>query len=154
MPNTCEAPPCEQTSTGGQGAGGATGNEGGSAGSTSVGMASGFSTSSKLDLLLVIDNSRSMANKQALLAESLPAFIEDLVLAQPTLDLQVGVITTSLGSFNVENSPCLNEDGGNDLAHLVPSLTRTQAELGALTTPDASGVLHLAPGGDVATFSR
>ena len=37
------------------------------------------STSAKLDLLLVIDNSRGMADKQAVLAEAVPDLVERLV---------------------------------------------------------------------------
>ncbi|MEZ4315469.1 MAG: hypothetical protein R3F14_46215 [Polyangiaceae bacterium] len=82
----------------------------------------------KVDILLAIDNSRSMADKQALLALAVPDLVEGLVnppcedangapvtplpegpLApcpkgsrrpfDPVLDIHVGVITTSLGGF-------------------------------------------------------
>lgn len=108
--------------------------------------------SDKLDLLFVIDNSRSMADKQAVLRLSIPNLVGELinppcVAAQgaattvtspdaecpegsarrrhPVRDLHVGVITSSLGSAGGE--AC--EDGAdmNDAAHLVPTLDRGRA---------------------------
>jgi hypothetical protein len=108
--------------------------------------------SSKLDVLFVIDNSSGMANKQAILAASVPGFITRLVNppcvdAQgspvatqpasgaaacssgtrqftPVTDMHLGAITTSLGSHGgmVCSAPGPNDD---------PSLTHLddQAEL-------------------------
>ncbi|HYO93555.1 MAG TPA: hypothetical protein VER33_03540 [Polyangiaceae bacterium] len=110
---------------------------------------SALARASKLDLLLVVDNSANMATKQEVLTKALPAFLERLVNpacvgsrgsvrvadAQascpagtarefaPLTDLHVGVITTSLGSFGGqicnENEPRGN---GNDRARLLGSV--------------------------------
>jgi hypothetical protein len=82
---------------------------------------------SKLDLLFVIDNSASMADKQKELARHLPALLRE-VTAAPTnaqsghlRDVHVGVITSSLGSHGT--SACAAEVFGadsNDRAHLLP----------------------------------
>jgi hypothetical protein len=99
--------------------------------------------SDKLDLLLVIDNSISMADKQALLAAALPGFLAQLVnpclsigvpaadceldaeLDPPVTDLHVGVITTSLGTQG--GALCSPESTEfnptqNDRAHLLPAV--------------------------------
>lgn len=52
-----------------------------------------------LDLLFVIDNSPSMADKQARLAADLPALINELTLASHALpNLHVGMVTTDMGT--------------------------------------------------------
>jgi len=82
---------------------------------------------SKLDLLFVVDNSISMADKQAELARAIPVMIRDLV--SPSTDpsgkaftsLHVGVITTSLGSHGT--SACaveITSRSANDRGHLLP----------------------------------
>jgi hypothetical protein len=70
----------------------------------------------KLDLLFVIDNSSSMADKQAELARVIPDLIRamtDPTSKQRVTDIHVGVITTSLGSHGT--SACTD----NDRARLV-----------------------------------
>lgn len=82
--------------------------------------------STKMDLLLVIDNSISMADKQLELARRLPALIRDLTTADPTTgksvaDLHVAVISSSLGSHGT--SACaveITNAHNNDHAHLLP----------------------------------
>ena len=101
-----------------------------------------FTTASKLDLLFVVDNSISMADKQELLAASIPALVERLVkpwctgVGDPVPpnedgscpvntvheygaveDLHVGVITSSLGSQG--GQVCASSVTGDDKAHLV-----------------------------------
>lgn len=57
---------------------------------------------SKVDLLLTLDNSISMADKQVLLADAVPLLVQRLITAgsavDPVSDVHVGVITSSLGS--------------------------------------------------------
>jgi len=48
----------------------------------------------KVDILWVVDNSGSMAQEQAQLANNFAAFIQDLTTADPPVDYHLGVITT------------------------------------------------------------
>jgi hypothetical protein len=103
----------------------------------------------KVDLLLAVDNSRSMAEKQRLLAKSMPDLVKRLVsphcvnsagaiVTQPSSadqacpagsarefaplrDLHIGVITSSLGSHGAKGvkDVCVSA-GDNDHAHLLP----------------------------------
>jgi hypothetical protein len=73
----------------------------------------------KIDLLFVIDNSSSMAAKQAELARNIPALLAKL--ASKTKDIHVGVITSSLGSHGT--STCAVDAATrarNDRGHLLP----------------------------------
>ena len=86
--------------------------------------------SKKVDLLVVVDNSPSMADKQAELARRIPELIATLTDPTPdsrtgrsrnVLDLHVAVITSSLGSHGtsacaVEITNASNDDKG----HLLP----------------------------------
>src|SRR6185437_11398692 len=114
---------------------------------------------SKIDLLLMVDNSRSMADKQQMLALTVPDMVSGLVnpscvdqngvplpasaqptgpLAQcptgshrafpPVLDIHVGLLSSSLGSFGADGCPdqimsvCPNgftSTSNNDHGHLV-----------------------------------
>ena len=76
------------------------------------GDAIGATTASKVDLLLVVDNSASMADKAKLLASSLSPLLKKVAEAG---DVHVGVISTSLGTMG--GDVC---GGGaqNALAHL------------------------------------
>lgn len=106
---------------------------------------------SKVDLLLAVDNSISMAEKQKLFAKAVPELVKRLVnprcvstqgevVAEPATpdtacpagskrefdavrDLHVGVITSSLGSHgaNASKDVCVQADD-DDHAHLVPSV--------------------------------
>ena len=62
----------------------------------------------KVDLLLTLDNSISMADKQALLAEAVPLLVQRLITAgsqlEPVSDVHVGVITSSLGSHGASSA--------------------------------------------------
>jgi hypothetical protein len=92
----------------------------------------------KIDLVLAIDNSRSMADKQQILARAVPDLVEDLVnprcldnsgaLAaeqpkgpldpcptpgtrrefQPVLDIHIGIISSSLGSHGADSCPAMD----------------------------------------------
>ena len=89
----------------------------------------------KLDLLLMIDNSRSMADKQAVLAAAIPDLVAGLVnprcvdamgvpspqqpqgpldpcpdpattrRSNPILDIHIGIVTSSLGSHGADSCP-------------------------------------------------
>lgn len=135
--------------------------------------------SSKVDLLLMIDNSASMGDKQELLKKSLPDLVSRLVtpncvdpqgamLARsvagtcmngslefaPVQDLHVGVLTSSLGargSDATEPGPG-TFDPENDRAHFV---TRT-ADGSPLADAAATGFISFGPGGisDIETLQR
>lgn len=106
----------------------------------------------KLDLLLAIDNSVSMRDKQTLLAEALPHLIGKLInpacvdgagnlVVQPSnpqencpagsmreiaplRDVHVGAITSSLGSHggSAANFDICSDPAGDDHGHLIPTL--------------------------------
>ncbi|MBN1770022.1 MAG: hypothetical protein JXB32_02080 [Deltaproteobacteria bacterium] len=89
----------------------------------------------KVDLLVMVDNSGSMAQEQAVLAaqfaELLPALLEPLdgdgdtrPDAPPVEDLHVGVISSDMGTMGHVISTCTNPDVGDDgcLRHM-PSTT-------------------------------
>jgi hypothetical protein len=124
-----------------------------------------FVTSTKLDLLFVVDNSISMSDKQALFAASIPALVERLVKPwciggpapvppnsdgscpvntapeYPSVrDLHVGVITSSLGSHGSQVCTAATE-GIDDRAHLIGSV-RT-----GVTSWNDSGFLKWDPDG-------
>ncbi len=126
--------------------------------------------SSKLDLLLAVDNSLSMRDKQELLAEALPALIGRLInpacvddgghsVAQPDSpdgpcpagssreiaplrDLHVGVVTSSLGSHGASGPEALcAEPSADDHAYLLPKVRS------GLTSYDNQGYLKWDPAG-------
>ena len=77
-------------------------------------------TSEKLDVLLVIDNSRSMADKQHLLQQSAADLVAQVVGRAD--DIHVGVISTSLGGHGADTcSPALppHDPTENDNGHLL-----------------------------------
>lgn len=70
----------------------------------------GATTASKVDLLLVVDDSSSMGDKATLLASSMPTLLKRIVVAG---DVHLGVISTSLGTFGGNVCP----DSGKQNAH-------------------------------------
>lgn len=124
----------------GSGGGGGGGGDGGHTGTT---------TASRVDLLLTIDNSRSMADKQEILSLAVPSLVQSLTNPRcldadgvpaadqpsgpsrpcpsgttrefpPVTDLHLGVITTSLGDHG--GDVCSDESPGtnnNDHARLI-----------------------------------
>lgn len=89
----------------------------------------------KIDLVFMIDNSSSMADKQSFLASAVPQLVNRLV--QPTLDamgkpefqaindIHVAVITSSIGGHGSDQ--CVEGSGSwnptqDDKAHLLPSV--------------------------------
>jgi hypothetical protein len=73
----------------------------------------GATTSSKVDLLLVVDNSASMGDKAKLLSASVGTLLRRVVAAG---DVHVGVISSSLGAFG--GDVCPQTGAQNGLAHL------------------------------------
>lgn len=90
----------------------------------------GASTATKVDLLLVVDDSAAMADKQQLLADALPAFLNRL--ADATEDIHVGVIGTSLGGMG--GDVCSNLGAQNGRARLRTTGLATKAFV-AFETP-------------------
>ena len=107
--------------------GGLTGGGGG--GGTSGWVVDAFRQSAitKVDLLLTLDNSISMADKQTLLAEAVPLLVQRLITAgsavDPVSDVHVGVITSSLGSHGARGNRdvCVQVED-DDHAHLLGKL--------------------------------
>lgn len=97
---------------------------------------------SKVDLLLVVDNSSSMSDKAKNLAASIGVLLRAVAKVG---DVHVGVISTSLGSFG--GDVCPNEGEFNGLSHL-----RTTGPGGVVVAGAESGVLTLTPNGDVDAF--
>jgi hypothetical protein len=58
----------------------------------------------KVDVLFMIDNSASMGDKQALLAQAIPDFIQGLVTLQ-VHDMHIGIVTSSLGGRGGDQCP-------------------------------------------------
>ncbi|HEX6274525.1 MAG TPA: hypothetical protein VFZ53_15890, partial [Polyangiaceae bacterium] len=152
--------------SGGTGEGGA-GDEGGAAGEGGGG-AGPTATATKVDVLFVVDNSISMFEKQAVLAEAVPRLVGRLVdpycifddsttapatngvcptnsvrEIAPVRDMHVGVITTALGSQGGTHVCLPSSDGRpvNDRAHLMGTI-RT-----GLTSWNDSGFLKWDPNG-------
>lgn len=159
-------------------------SEAGSGGSTTAGTAGSPTTAgvytggpipadngaqkevTKVDLLLAIDNSLSMSDKQRLFAKAIPELVQRLVnppcvkgativsqpaapedtcpsgarATEPLRDLHIGVITSSLGSHGA-GGPVCSLASQDDHAHLLPTV-RT-----GLTSYDGKGYLKWDPDG-------
>lgn len=82
----------------------------------------------RVDLLLMIDNSMSMADKQAWLAEALPRLLQRMTnpaAGTPVNDLHVAVISSSLGGHGARQcseGATSYDPTQNDRAHLIPSV--------------------------------
>jgi hypothetical protein len=143
-------------STGGAGPGG----EGGSALPTT-----------RVDLLLVIDNSRSMADKQEILSLAVPGLVQSLANPRcldpqgipadtqpatpdedcptgtarqfpPVQDMHVGVITSSIGGHGADSCSGATEPTENDQAHLISRMPGG----GNVSTYQSYGFLAWDPG--------
>ncbi len=73
----------------------------------------GATTASKVDLLLVVDNSASMGDKAKLLSASIGTLLRRVVTAG---DVHVGVVNTSLGGFG--GDVCPDTGSQNSFGHL------------------------------------
>ncbi|MEZ4438839.1 MAG: hypothetical protein R3B72_07105 [Polyangiaceae bacterium] len=69
-----------------------------------------------LDLLFVIDDSRSMGDKQRFMADALPTLVDTLVAEMPAIDIHVGIITSSLGGHGADACSKPEENGHAELA--------------------------------------
>jgi len=132
--------------TGGTAGGGGTGGKGGAGGSGgSAGGGNPNATADKLDLLLMVDNSLSMDQKQTLLAESIEYLLGRVTTDLGVRDIHVGVITSALGDHGsadvcfMGSTPDATYD---DKAQLVPTVRAT----GALSSWNDSGFLVWDPG--------
>ena len=123
---------CGGSSSGGGGTGGTAGvaaaagsGVGGGPGGTGGGGTGGGVPidTDKLDVLFVIDNSASMADKQEMLRAVIPDFMTGLANAGQFTDVHLGVISSSLGGHGADS--CSPAQGGtfnptmNDAAHLI-----------------------------------
>ena len=105
----CWLAACGGDSSGGNGSGGAGGSGGSAAGAgggpggTGPGGAGGTPfVANKLDILFVIDNSPSMADKQQVLRDVIPDLMTKLQSGGTFDDVHLGVITSSLGGHGAD----------------------------------------------------
>jgi hypothetical protein len=135
----------------GGGQGGAGGGQGGAGGATG-GSGGGVTSTSKVDILFSIDNSRSMADKQQILTLALGDLLSGLanppcldangkVVATPpspadacpggaarqfapVADIHIGVVTSSLGGHGSDacSSSGMGKQSNNDQGHLIDRL--------------------------------
>jgi hypothetical protein len=99
----------------------------------------GATTSSKVDLLLVVDNSASMGDKAKVLSTSIGTLLRKVVTAG---DVHVGVISSSLGAMG--GDVCQDSGKSNGFSHLSTTGPGDAPVAGA-----AKGFLSYAPGGSV-----
>jgi len=115
----------------------------------------GLQLSPKLDLLLVVDNSISMADKEAVLAKSIPDLVARIVSSTSGVtDLHVGVITSSIGGHG--STLCQGSDQGdlsaqeqNDHGWLVGTRPRFPTSMANALQPTPEGFLEWTPRVDV-----
>ena len=131
---------CGDSSSGNPPSDGGVGGSGGGSGGSGGGFGGKLD---KLDLLLMVDNSPAMGDKQQLLADAVPSLVQRLVTPRclndgdlptgdsfpcpagahpeisPIQDIHIGVVTSSLGGHG--GNACENGlEGQNDHAHLLP----------------------------------
>jgi len=126
------------------GSGGSGGAGGSSSGSGGDGGVPGLVVADKVDLLLVLDNSRLMLDKHAVLGATLADLLQSL--NQLGLrDLHIGVISSSLGGHGADTCDSSTSPTTNDQAHL---LDRDAAEGGGtVPTYEDQGFLVWDPDG-------
>lgn len=133
---------CGDSSSGNPPSDGGVGGSGGGSGGSGGGFGGKLD---KLDLLLMVDNSPAMGDKQQLLADAVPSLVQRLVTPRclndgdlptgdsfpcpagahpeisPIQDIHIGVVTSSLGGHG--GNACENGlEGQNDHAHLLPTV--------------------------------
>ncbi|HEX4478244.1 MAG TPA: hypothetical protein VH142_24350, partial [Polyangiaceae bacterium] len=96
-----------------------------------IGPATGLTTTHKLDLLLLVDNSSSMKDKQDVLNATVPKLVQGLVASGSGItDIHVGVVTSSLGDHGAggtcpdPTSSALKQEEDDDHAHLIGTRPR------------------------------
>jgi hypothetical protein len=153
-------------SGGAAGSGAAGGGGGGTGAAGGAGGVPGLDQTDKIDLLFVIDNSISMADKQAIFTSTVPRLVQRLVAPRcldfggkptgqvapcpagatpeftPITDLHVGVVSSSLGSYGGNVCGDNPEPPLNDRARLLPTV-RT-----GLVSHKGLGFLAWQSGGD------
>ncbi len=152
------------TAHGGTGQGGLGQGDGGASPSRRLAITELRSSAlTKVDLLLTIDNSPSMADKQRLLAQAIPALLERLQApnsndpeVRPIDDLHLAVISSSLGSHGATTpgSLCIaaSENDHAQLLGNVRGVTGTYGNLGFLAW-DANGTSNPPGSSDAAAFA-
>lgn len=68
----------------------------------------------KIDLLLAIDNSRSMADKQEILSSAIPELVSAIEQINPNVSVHIGVVTSSLGAYGGDTCPTEGPGGGGN----------------------------------------
>jgi hypothetical protein len=135
-------------------------SQGGSDGGNGTGGAAGGAGASypdlqsdKVDLLFVVDNSRGMRDKQALLAATIPDLLTAL-FDTGVRDVHIGVISSSIGTHGADSCTGQSFSIENDQAHLLtrseggaPGSVPTYEGLGFLVwDPDPANPSHAPPG--------
>lgn len=93
----------------------------------------------KLDLLLMVDNSRNMLEKQRLLLDALTPLLDQITGSLGIQDIHVGVVTSSLGAHgSADPHDVCVQPSDDDHAHLL-------GEVRGLTTWNNSGFLTWDP---------
>ncbi len=164
-PTVTSAKPCESGSGGGSGGGGGGGSSG-SSGSGGTGGSGGFpvTKSDKLDLLLMVDNSAQMGDKQKPMAATVGDLVRRLANplcvdadglpataqpsdpaaacepgshreASPVTDLHVGVITSSLGGHGADHCSPAMSPYDPMMEDMAHLVSRTLDEYGNLGQP-------------------
>ncbi|MBK7395200.1 MAG: hypothetical protein IPJ34_02570 [Myxococcales bacterium] len=110
----------------------------------------------KVDLLFVVDNSLSMADKQGELGKRMPELISKLTDDTPdpktgkpanAADIHVGVITSSLGSHGSSAcAPSLTNKANDDRGHLLPRAGEGGGTGWVVSTPTAAPTSSPCPG--------
>ncbi len=140
------------------------GRDGGADGSADGGRDAGPSdacvpTPLPLDLLLMVDNSNSMAEEQASLAEAFPELVRALVTGdvepdgtrdfEPVADLRVGVVSSDMGTGDVMLPTCAQPRHGDD------GILRTQGNTSIAGCRETyPSFLEFAPGGALSAFRQ
>ena len=124
----------------------------------------GGQSSGKVDLLLMVDNSSSMADKYGNLALSLPSLIKALTnpdldatgkpKTQAATDLHVGIITSSLGSHGTSAcDPATYGAHQDDHGHLMPRAADPPIAVGYTVTSVGGTPTQVACPGGIAAAS-
>ena len=156
--------------SGGQGGSGGVGGQGGSGGVGGCDPAPATGNATPVDLLLMVDNSRSMADKQAVLAANVSDLVGHFINPRcldpsgvtvadqpagpsepcptgserqfdPVVDMHVGVISSSIGGHGSDACTGQNSATENDQAHL---LDRSDASGSGPPVPTYEGLGFLA----------
>lgn len=96
----------------------------------------------EIDLLISVDGSRSMDDKQQLLAPAITELIETLIEEHPDMSIHVGVVSSSLGDYGADTCPSDVYPENDDRGHLVDR------------SNGGGTVLAYGPGDDASAFGR